>query len=31
MNSDVIQCADFKFKKLYTRAEIDEQVDRIAQ
>lgn len=30
MNNDVVQCGDLKFKKLYNRHQIDEQVDRIA-
>lgn len=31
MNSeDVVQCHDLKFKKLYTRQQISDQINRVA-
>lgn len=30
MNNEVVQCGNLKFKKLYTREQIDSQVDKLA-
>lgn len=31
MNSDIVQCGDLKFKKLYNREEVQEKINDVAR
>lgn len=31
MNSDIVQCGNLKFKKLYNREEVQKRIDNVAQ